>query len=210
MSTPSWVRLGTLAALGAFPLLVAAGCSGGGAEDASATEPTPQVGSGEGACDASAASESLMMWDPVRADEMVTAECPWPYLPFLVPLDGGEDSPELSAVFEPKLYAELWTVISESGMGVCSVRTELDGPGQGRAFGFTYEVGPAGCPGAEPTGALVVNEYGTEAQRDSAALDLDGTTGERVLVLGRWAMVARGDAGSLVESLVDQGGQVLR
>lgn len=151
-----------------------------------------------------------MMWNPVMADEMLDADCGWPHEPFLVDLEGGADDPGLTAAFEAVRYADLWTVISESGLGVCSVSTELEGsPDEvGRAYGFRYLVAPPGCPQGEHTGALRVSEYGTEAQRDAAGV-LAAAGSEAALVLGRVVIQLDGDAVELAPALETLGAQVV-
>lgn len=154
------------------------------------------------------AGHQAMMWTAQMADEMTDAGCGWPYEPFLVTLDGGEDDPELDSPFEPRRYAEVWEAITAARLGLCSVATSIEAQDEGRAFGFTYQVGEPGCPGAVPTGSVRVGEYGTEAQRDAAAhtaaRDADA---ERVYVLGRWVIELRGDAARLASTVADMGGQ---
>ncbi len=145
-----------------------------------------------------------MMWNPTMADEMVDAGCGWPYEPFAVSTEGGEDDPELDAPFEVRRYSELWSTITASGLGVCSVGV-LPDERPGMAFGFAYMVGPAGCPGAKSTGTIDVGEFGTEAQRDLAAhvAAENGTA----YVLGRWVVTLDGSATELGDTLVELGAQ---
>ena len=156
------------------------------------------------------AGHASMMWTAEMADEMADAGCGWPYEPYLVPLDGGEDDPALDAAFSGRRYAELWTAITGSGLGLCSVGTAESEPDVGLAFGFTYLLGPPGCPGAAPTGGLLVGEYGTEAQRDRAAHAAAGAGDAEpaeVYVLGRWVVRLDGDALLLGDALAAAGGQ---
>jgi len=154
------------------------------------------------------AGHQAMMWTAQMADEMLDAGCGWPYDPFLVGLDGGEDDPTLDTPFEPRRYSELWSAISSSGLGLCSVATTLTGQDAGRAFGFDYRLGEPACPGAVPTGSLEVGEYGTEAQRDAAAhstaRDADA---ERVYVLGRWVIALHGDGARVARALESLGAE---
>lgn len=154
------------------------------------------------------AGHSAMMWNPTMADEMLAAGCGWPYEPFLVDLDGGEDDPELDAPFEPVRYSDLWSAITASDVGVCSVGTIRDGDEVGRAFGFSYSVGPPGCPGAASSGALLVSEFGTEAQRDAAARDA-ATSGTTTYVLGRWVLELEGDTAEIDGALDAMGAQAV-
>ena len=206
------------AALCVAALVVLAASCGGSDGDADATPTTgaggteqpdgsaqePSTASGD--CADVHAGHSAMMWNPTMADEMLDADCGWPYEPFLVDLDGGTDDPELTAPFEATRYSELWSAISSSGIGVCSVGTELEGDGVGRAFGFTYRVAPPGCPDASPTGAVHVAEFGTEAQRDLAAVTA-AADGAETFVLGRWVITLEGDTGTLGTELGDLGAQ---
>lgn len=146
----------------------------------------------------------MKMWNPTMADEMVDAECGWPYPPFELEPVEGKDDPALDAAFEARRYSELWQVITAARFGTCAVATDVTGGGPGALFEFTYRLGPAGCPGAQPDGELVVAEYGTEAQRDAAAVAAgDGTS----LVLGRWNISLTGRAEQLEPALVALGAQ---
>jgi hypothetical protein len=146
-----------------------------------------------------------MMWTPVMADEMTDAGCGWPYEPFDVDLSGGQDDPALNGVFEARHYAQLWDGIGAAGLGLCSVGAETEATEQtpeGRVFGFLYQLSAPGCPDADPTGLLRVDEFGTEAQRDAAAL----SSAERstTYVLGRWVISLDGvgeDVGPALASL---------
>ena len=197
--------------------MLAAGC-GSSDGDADATSTTAADGTEQpggaaqepgvpaGDCADVHAGHSAMMWNPTMADEMLDADCGWPYEPFLVDLEGGTDDPDLTAPFEATRYSELWSAISSSGIGVCSVGTELEGDGVGRAFGFTYRVAPPGCPDASPKGAVHVAEFGTEAQRDLAAVTA-AADGSETFVLGRWVITLEGDTGTLEAALGDLGAQ---
>lgn len=196
-------------------LIVLAGACGGSDRDAvasSSSRDLPESGGVDAlsaACTEVHSGHSAMMWNPTMADEMLDADCGWPYEPFLVDLDGGTDDEALTAPFQATRYDELWSIISASGVGVCSVGTELDGTEQGRAFGFTYLLGAPGCPGARSTGALHVGEFGTEAQRDSAAHS-SADHGDETFVLGRWVVTLEGDTADVANGLLELGGQPVR
>jgi hypothetical protein len=208
---------------------------GGGDRATDAPEPTnPSPTNASGPSSGASANErcrdvhaghQAMMWTAEMADEMLDAGCGWPYDPFLVSLDGGRDDAALDTPFEARRYAELWTSISGSGRGLCSVSTDLgdadsgdvdlddatrDETEPGRAFGFTYSLAAPGCPEATPTGTLSVVEFGTEAQRDQAAHAEAASVDGAVYVLGRWVIALEGDVGTLGDDIIDLGGQVVR
>lgn len=151
------------------------------------------------------------MWDPTMADEMTESGCPWPYEPFVPEsVDGdsdgsGSDAPASDAPFEAHLYADVWTAISGSEVGVCQVAARTDGSVPGRAFGFAYEIAPNGCPDGVAVGVIVVDEFATEADRDAAAR----VTADQwpALVLGRWVIGLEGDAEAVRPALEDLGAQ---
>lgn len=179
-------------------------------QGAAASVTTTVAGDLSEQCKNAHAGHSAMMWNPTMADEMLDAGCGWPYEPFLVELDGGRDSPDIDVEFTPARYADLWTAISTGSVGVCSVGTDVDGtdlPDEartGRAFGFDYQLGPQGCPDATPTGSLTVSEYGTEAQRDAAAVAL-AADGTEVFVVGRWVISLGGDTPGIASALEQLG-----
>jgi hypothetical protein len=175
----------------------------------SSAEHTGHGAGSEESCADVHAGHQAMMWTAQMADEMLDAGCGWPYEPFMVALDGGEDDPALDAPFEARRYSELWAAISRSGLGLCSVATEVDETGDdGRAFGFDYRLGAPGGPGALPTGSVVVGEYGTEAQRDAAAHSAAGSAdAEGVFVLGRWVIALQGDGAQVAPAIAGLGGQ---
>ena len=206
------VAVGVLVGAIAIVLVVRGGSSGDGeaslpgpSSSSVPSGPTTTAASAGGAgCDGVHAGHQMKMWNPTMADEMVDAGCGWPYPPFQLEEAAGADSPDLDAPFEPTHYAELWQRISGSGFGTCAVATDLEGGEPGALFEFTYRIGPPGCPGAAPTGELIVAEYGTEAQRDAAAVVAgDGSS----FVLGRWNLRLSGDADQLEPALVAMGAQ---
>lgn len=150
---------------------------------------------------------NVMSWNPTMADEM--AECAWPYDPFLSTLEGGEADAELDQVaFESHLYQEIWDVVGAADLGICSVAALPEQPEAGFAFGFSYDFAAAGCPDATPTGAVVVREYSTRDQRDTAAHSL-APGGPPTLVFGRWVVVVDAEdlatAATLTTALTDLG-----
>ena len=146
----------------------------------------------DGACGEAHAGHNAAMWDPTSADEMLDAECPWPYPPFETALEGGAENPNLGAVFEARRYSELWDALQSTDVGVCTVAPLADAPADGFAFGFRYTVRSGGCEAGSTTVDLVVREYVTRAWRDTAAAGLAASS-PPALVLGRWAVVAEGD-----------------
>lgn len=162
-----------------------------------------------GPCGDAHEGHATAMWDPTMADEMTDAGCPWPYEPF-VPESvdtGGEGSaaPALDAPFEAHHYADVWTAISDSEVGVCQVAARTDGSVPGRSFGFAYEIAPNGCPDGVAVGVIVVDEFATQADRDAAAR----VTADQwpALVLGRWVIGLEGDAEAVRPALEDLGAQ---
>jgi hypothetical protein len=147
-----------------------------------------------GACAEVHEGHDEMGWNPTQADEMIDSGCGWPYPPFEVSAEGGQADPALDAPFEPHPYAELWTAISDAGLGVCKVATLPEEPGDGFVFGFRYEAAEPGCPTATASVELIAREHVTRAHRDAAAHRLDEGT---AFVLGRWSLqlVARDQTG---------------
>jgi hypothetical protein len=186
--------------------------SGAGADTTAATTvapttPATTVPELSGACGEAHAGHNLAMWDPTAADEMLDAGCPWPYPPFDDVGEGGTENPNLGATFEARRYSELWDMLQEARIGLCSVGPLVDAPGDGFTFGFRYTVRRGGCVETTDTVDLVVREYATRAWRDAqaAALAADGVT----LVLGRWAVQVVGadefTVNRLYEGLVELG-----
>lgn len=153
-------------------------------------------------CAALHSGHNAMSWDPVMADEMVENGCGWPYEPFLVSAEGGQEDAALDgAPFGARLYAEMWELLARSSVGVCSVGALPDPSDQGFVFGFRYQIAQPGCPGAEPTLDLVVREYASRAQRDAAFEELSE---EAPFVLGRWVLTL-GDGGGAMADRVTAG-----
>ena len=161
-------------------------------DDDSSPEPTTEDAVDDTTCVDLHTGHNLMSWDPTMADEMAARDCGWPYEPFVSPGEGGEPQARFDdAPFEPRLYDELWTMLGDLGVGVCSVGTLPDPPADGFAFGFRYALAEPGCTGAQPLADLVVREYATRGQRDAAATEEpDGA----VRVLGRWVLTVDGEA----------------
>lgn len=152
-----------------------------------------------GECATTHAGHHIMAWDSTMADEMVELDCPWPYEPFLVSTEGGEEDPALEAPFEPHRYQELSDVVGQADLGICTLASVADEPGDGFVFGFRYESSEPGCPTATSTVDLVAREYVTKAHRDAAAHAVeDGSS----LVLGRWVLQVVGDDAAQRETLV--------
>ena len=152
---------------------------------ATTADPTSSAPSLADECASAHAGHNLMMWNPVMADEMLDAGCPWPYPPFDV-AGGGDDvggSDAASPPFEARRYDELWTMLGDAGLGVCEVRSLPDPPAEGFAFGFVYAVAEPGCPDRDDAVEMQVREYVGVTARDRAA-----TQTEAPLVLGRWVV----------------------
>lgn len=161
-----------------------------------------------GACVEVHAGHALMMWSPVMADEMADAGCAWPYQGFAVDLGGGADDPVLDAPFVARRYGDLRNMIFDAGYGTCSFGADTAAGVPGRAFQFTYSVSPGGCFDGAATGLVVVAEWGTEAQRDRAAVER--LPGETNVVLGRWTIRLSGSALGLAPEFERVGGQLIR
>lgn len=174
------------------------GATGQGATTDAAADGTAPAAALSGDCQNLHASHGIAMWNPAYADEMTAADCGWPYEPFLVTLDGGEEDPSIAAPFEPRLYDELWQMFGGLGLGVCQVAGVEEDAAHGMVFGFRYAVGPAGCPDMEGDAALVAREYGTRAQRDAAA---HASEAPRTWAFGRWVLEVDGDDAALVEQV---------
>lgn len=147
--------------------------------------PTPTVEPLGPECENLHAGHGIAMWTASMADEMTAAGCPFPYDPFLPPMEGGEEDPSLAAPFEAHMYSELWDLLGAADLGLCKVTTLDEESVDGLAFGFRYVAGPAGCPDVEGEAEMFVREYVTGAWRDANAHEADG---DRTLVLGRWVI----------------------
>ncbi len=145
-----------------------------------------------GACGEAHAGHNAAMWDPTSADEMLDAECPWPYPPFETAVEGGTENPNLGAVFEARRYSDLWDALQEAKIGVCTIAPLADASADGFTFGFRYTAQAGGCSAGGDTVDLVVREYVTRAWRDSSAATLAATNAP-VVVLGRWVVFVEGD-----------------
>lgn len=152
------------------------------------------------------AGHNVMMWDSTMADQMVEADCGWPYEPFMVSTDGGEEDPAFDAApFEPRMYADLWNFLSDEVGATCTIGSIFEEV-EGLVFGFRYELATDACT-EMGEGDVVVSarEYSARGLRDAAAHEAEG---DAVLVLGRWTITIDA-ADDLVEStaagLVDMG-----
>lgn len=197
-----WALVAVAAAVGALAVACSADEQAGPSPSTTALEgQCAQVHEGHPVHDGGAA----MMWTPVMADEMLDADCGWPYEPFDPGTAGGSDDPELDAPFEANRYDDLWQMLGSAGMALCSVGSDAE-PRDGRAFGFVYQVADPGCPEGTPTGSMQVDEYGTEAQRDAAARAASAEQGD-TFVMGRWVLVLDGTARELGDELSARGAQ---
>ena len=158
-------------------------------------------------CESLHEGHAAMAWNPTSADEMVEADCAWPYEPYLISTEGGQEDPAIDVEFEPRLYQELSESIGEIGLGLCSVNTLPEEAGDGFVFGFRYDAAEPGCPDFTATVELTAREYVTRAHRDAAANDLDDP---EAIALGRWVLVVEGTdqerIDQLTAQLVDMGG----
>ncbi|MGY6501504.1 MAG: hypothetical protein ACXIVQ_11520 [Acidimicrobiales bacterium] len=175
----------------------------GDAVDTSASEATGPALPAE--CENLHAGHDHMMWNPVMADEMTEADCPWPYEPFVVAADGGQVDESIAAHFEPVLYSELWDMFGRSDLGVCQVALLPDEPDDGLVFGFTYTVSQPGCAEDAERVDVVVREFVARGWRDHHAGE---ASSQRVLVFGRWVIEIDGSspiADTIVGGLGDLG-----
>lgn len=188
------IGLAAIAVVAAITTAVVAG--GGDGEEAApaggSTSPAPTVEPLGPECENLHAGHGIAMWTATMADEMTAAGCPFPYDPFLPPMEGGEEDPSLAAPFEARMYSELWELLSAADLGLCKVTTLDEESVDGLAFGFRYVAGPPACPDVEGEVEMVVREYVTRAWRDANAHD---GTGERTFVLGRWVIDVSPTAG---------------
>ena len=183
-----------MTAVAVVVLIAAAGDEPEAASD-DAAAPSPL----SDACTELHSGHNAMSWDPTMADEMVAKGCGWPYEPFLSSSDGATQDAALDAApFEPRLYDEIWQVIGRTGLGVCTVTGLPDPPAEGFAFGFRYAVAPPGCVGADADVDVDVREYGTRAERDTAARQAGAS---EALVLGRWVITLEPGDGAIAEDL---------
>lgn len=163
-----------------------------------------------GGCADVHSAHNVMMWDSSMADEMVDADCGWPYEPFMVSTEGGEVDPAFDAApFEPRKYADLWNFLSAEVGATCTIAPIAEDV-EGLVFGFRYDLATEGCTEVgEGDVVVAAREFSARGLRDAAANDAEG---DAVLVLGRWTITVDGPpavVASTTAGLVDLGAVVV-
>lgn len=143
----------------------------------------------EPGCDQLSFHSAMQMWNPALADEMLTYDCPFPFEPETIGMDGGAEDPSLAAPFEPHRYQEIFDVITAERIGTCSIGRTPDPSERGFVYGFTVRLRADTCAENNPNVEVVIREYATRAHRDEAAHAL---TAPLVQVFGRWTIALDG------------------
>jgi hypothetical protein len=156
-------------------------------------------------CDQQQMHASMMMFNPVVADELLTGTCPWPYDATIVVAGGAED-PSIAAPFEAHTYQEIFDLLTAEKFGTCNVSRLAEPMTNGFVFGFEVGTYPGGCAGGEASVHVTLREYASRAWRDVAAGDTirsEGTPSTAV-VLGRWVITLEGGDAPAIERLAGE------
>jgi hypothetical protein len=156
-------------------------------------------------CDQQQMHASMMMFNPVVADELLTGTCPWPYDATIV-VAGGVEDPSIAAPFEARTYQEVFDLLTAEKFGTCNVSRLAEPMTNGFVFGFEIGTYPGGCAGGEATVHITLREYASRAWRDVAAGDTIHTEGtpSTAVVLGRWVITLEGSDAPAIERLASE------
>lgn len=143
----------------------------------------------EPGCDQLSFHSAMQMWNPALADELLTYDCPFPFEPETIGMEGGAEDPSLAAPFEPHRYQEIFDVITAERIGTCSIGRTPDPSVRGFVYGFIVRGRAETCAENNPNVEVVIREYATRAHRDEAAHAL---TAPSVQVFGRWTIAYDG------------------
>ena len=160
----------------------------------------------EPGCDQLAFHSAMAMWNPALADEMLAADCPFPFEPESIDLSGGAEDPTIDAAFEPRPFQQIFDLLTAERAGICAVARLGEESVQGFVWGFEVKAQSDGCAENQPDLTIRVREYATRAHRDQAANELPAGS---ALVLGRWAIELDGASDPLRAGLVDLGAAVV-
>lgn len=150
-------------------------------------------------CDQERMHASMMMFNPVVADELIDGTCPWPY-DATIATAGGMEDPAINVAFEPRRYQELFDLFTTIRYGTCNVSRLPDPVVGGFVFGFGIGLRPAGCAEGGATVEVSIREYATRAWRDESANAL-AATDTSSLAMGRWVIELEGTDTAAVERL---------
>lgn len=143
-------------------------------------------------CDQLYFHSAMAMWNPVLADELLDYECPFPFEPDQVSMEGGTEDPSIAADYEPRRYQEIFDIVAAEQFGMCSVARLGEPSVRGFVYGFGTKLRAESCANNDPNVEVIVREYATRAHRDEAA-NSSVDTPDRTLVLGRWTITLIGD-----------------
>ncbi len=157
----------------------------------------------EPGCDQLFVHSAMAMWTPILADELLDYDCPFPFEPDQVSMDGGAEDASIAAPFEPHRYQEIFDIIATEKFGMCAV-TRLGEPSiRGFVYGFSTKLRADSCVNNDPNVEVIAREYASRPHRDEAANTSAGTV-DRTLALGRWTITVDGDDPAAVERLAAQ------
>lgn len=143
-------------------------------------------------CDEISVHMAMSMWNPALADEMLVRQCPFPFDPESVSMEGGTEDLSLDAPFEPLMYQDIFDAVAREEYGICAVTRVPEPSTRGFVYGFGVPLKDGGCADGDPNVMLTIREYASRAHRDEAAHSTE-RIGSRY-VLGRWVIELSGDA----------------
>jgi hypothetical protein len=141
----------------------------------------------EPGCDQLYFHSTMAMFNPTLADEMLDYDCPFPFDPDSVSMEGGEEDPSIEAPYEARRYQELFDVLAERPYGICAVGRVNEPSVEGFVYGFTISAKADSCAASDPDLGIAIREYASRAHRDAAANERASGT-DAVLVLGRFVI----------------------
>ncbi len=149
-------------------------------------------------CDQLFFHATMAMFNPSLADELLLYDCPFPYDPAAISMDGGAEDPSIAAPYEPHRYQELFDVMTAERIGFCAFSRVAEPSVRGFVYGFTVAAKPETCAGNDPTIEVVVREYASRAHRDEAANTLAAPV---VQAFGRFTITIDGSDAAAVDRL---------
>ncbi len=149
-------------------------------------------------CDQLFFHATMAMFNPSLADELLLYDCPFPYDPAAISMEGGAEDPSIAAPYEPRPYQELFDVMTAERIGFCSFGRVAEPAVRGFVYGFTVAAKPETCAGNDPTIEVVVREYASRAHRGEAANTLAAPV---VQAYGRFTITVDGSDAAAVDRL---------
>ncbi len=152
----------------------------------------------EPGCDQLFFHARMAMFNPELADQLLDNDCPYPFDPDAISMEGGEEDPSLAAPYEPRRYLELFDVLTAERIGLCSVTRLAEESVRGFVYGFGVTAHADSCAASNANLEIAIREYAERAHRDAAA---NAAKEQIVQVLGRFTVAIDGDDAAVVERL---------